>query len=199
MRSWLFIIIAFAYQTVLLSCAHTAPPANQQNLPGHPPAEAFSKPLKVVGNQKAFYSPVLDETEVAVILDPAGDGTGPERGDGLSMMVNFRVKGKTITQPTWMRLGFFSYSRAMKYKDNHELKLLLDGAQLLSGDTRVMRSELDTRGFAQEALMSPPIPYSQFLQMLNARTVEVQLGSTRFALKGEHVEALRDLQRIVEQ
>ena len=53
-------------------------------------------------------------------------------------------------------------------------------------------------GRCEEGIKSPAIPFDKFQLMLNAKIITMQLGPSRFEIKGDDLEALRDLSRLVE-
>ena len=153
---------------------------------------------KTVGKATAYYTKSLDAMEVASESWVIGTYTGPFKGDRLLMTAYFQSPGRTLGRPQGMHFVFTSHSKALKYGSNHELQILADGTEFASGETRITHSECRPAVPCEEVMKSPELPYNSFLKIINAKTVEMRLGPTTFELRPESIEALRDLDRIVQ-
>jgi hypothetical protein len=192
-----------ALSLVLFGCAQQTPSSKAlaaSPTPAEPPPPARpGGSEKIVGKAKAYYSPKIDETEATVDLDLIGQYESASKADNLEMLASFAVPGKKLIRPESMHFVFTSRSRQLKYQVNHKFTIFLDGAQFASAETKVVNSGCKSSGSCEEMIRSPELPYDNFLRLLEAKEVEMQLGETRFKLKGEAIEALRDLSRIAEQ
>lgn len=193
------VIVLLLLLVTLSNCAQSPPKSSQKqnDPPPPPPASAVNNgALKTVGKASAYFAPLANKTEGTVILDLKVEGM-PSTSRELSVMVYFSIPGQGLKKPEAITFNFLSSTSQPKYKDNHHLTIFLDGEQFSTGETRIIKSECD-RGRCEEGIKSPAIPFDKFQLMLNAKTITMQLGLSRFEIKGDDLEALRDLSRLVE-
>ena len=79
------------------------------------------------------------------------------------------------------------------------MTIYLDDVEFRSGDTRELFSNYSPNGISTETYETPKLKYEDFLRLLEAKKVEMKLGQTRFTLSPEHIEALGDLKKAIEQ
>lgn len=125
-----------------------------------------------------------------------------EKDNKLRLIVDYSVKGKKITIPSFgLSFGFASNSQGCRYKGEKSVRevfnLYLDGTEYKIGAMR-MSSQINSDGRCDELLFLM-FGYNDFVQMLNAKEIKGQLGQTRFRIKEEYLEALRDMKRCIEQ
>jgi hypothetical protein len=155
------------------------------------------QPEKSVGRATASYTMSLDAMEVASESWVIGSSNGPLAEDRLLMTGYFRSPGKILARPQSMHFVFESHSRSLKYGSDRKLQILVDGIEFASGETRITHSECRPGVPCEEVMKSRELPFNSFLQIINAKKVEMRLGPTAFELRPESIEALRDLDRIV--
>ena len=56
---------------------------------------------------------------------------------------------------------------------------------------------IDPRGGVTEEYFSPSLSYEQFLKLVDGAKLTMKFGSTEFEIKGENLEALEDLAKLV--
>jgi hypothetical protein len=166
-------------------------PKQMEPPPGVPPEKTF-------GKATAYYTKGFDAMEVASESWVIGNSNGPFMDDRLLMTAYFRSPGKMLARPQSMHFVFESHSQALKYGSDRKLQILVDGIEFASGETLITHSECRPRIPCEEVMKSPELPYNSFLQIINAKKVEMRLGPTGFELRQENIEALRDLDRIVQ-
>lgn len=146
-----------------------------------PPRRTFKHKFKIVSKFDKFQ----DMTNY--FLEPMPVANGISVGGG------FFHKGKELTEPVILALfSVTSESEGWRFLDgrSRNLTFLVDGESLKLGE--MMRNGDVENGGVTEYL-NFPIPTDKFLKIVNADKVEVQVGTTEFALKESHLEALRDL------
>lgn len=114
----------------------------------------------------------------------------------VSLAAGFRYTGFSLTTPRYVILFIGSESKEWKYLNPPDMLVIADGQRLNLGTMKRVDSDIRTFRGAGTALfeyLSLAIPYESYLQVVNSRTVEMQIGEAEFALKEEHHEALRDL------
>jgi hypothetical protein len=111
----------------------------------------------------------------------------------LYLLAMYNHKGQTQAQPPdEVVFSLVSQSDDWAYLTNHRLILLLDDTTRLDMGELVRRGEVGRAGRVQES-MFVQLPRATFEKIARAAKVEAQLASTEFALKPEHIGALRDL------
>jgi hypothetical protein len=148
--------------------------------------------VKEVGRAKVLYNERGNKTIVQTAqLQVHGD-----RDSDIMFQAGFEVSGKEITKPSDVTLSFFSVARERTYADNRALKILIDGKEALASVARYERG--NTNGEVFLITVTQGISYELFLRLINAKSVKVRIGPTEFDLKGNNLDALKDLQRILE-
>lgn len=122
----------------------------------------------------------------------------------IAMRAYFSYAGAGVSDapPSFVHLAFASESSRWKYLDPPALLVLAD-SQRLNLDV-VERVDSETRyirdvGVATFEYLDIAVPTSRFLQIINASSVEMQLGQAEIPLKDEHLEVLRDLASRIQQ
>lgn len=170
-----------------LSLAQTPPP----DAPLQP--IKIATPTRIVGNAKVYYIEIVNQTMVETALQVIGS-----QSNGLTMKLSFHVQGKKVVTPNLISLEFISISNEMKYTDDRNLTMWLDDVGISFGELVLTTSQQASADLGVQYMLQS-IPYDKFLRLLDAKEVKVRLGPTEFKLKSKHLEALRDLQRSIEQ
>ncbi len=128
-----------------------------------------------------------------------GSSTFQAIAGGPDIWAMFSCKGQKITRPETIMLRITSFSKDFKYTDERARTLIVraDGENL---DLGTMQMENKGRGapFSRYSAglveeMSILVPQESFAKIVNAKKVEMQLGSKEFSLKDKHLDALREL------
>ncbi len=111
--------------------------------------------------------------------------------DGLKLDAYFLYSGTKFLPPDKVTFTFSESSETWKYLTYRPLRLLLDDSVRVDlGE--VQHDGTVGNGYVLE-IMRCQFPVSQLLQIVAAKKVEGQLGLTKFTLKQNQLEALRDL------
>jgi hypothetical protein len=200
------IILVFTFATAAIGCAQTPPPSapapsssSKDSEPPPPPPPA--KPVRIVGKAEVYHFSKINQTRATVHFYVVGKFHDMyEKKDVLEMEAAYEVVGdKAIKPESVYFILSSSSSNGLKYKDDHKLTIYLDGAEFRSAETREWFSHNDPGRISSETYVAPRLRYADFLRLLDAKKVEMKFGQTRFTLSRDHVEALRDLSRTVEQ
>jgi len=116
--------------------------------------------------------------------------------NGTSLRAGFDVTGKDIAKPSTLTLTFFSAASDRTYADNRALKIFLDGKEVLSSVAHYVSG--NTNGEIYLITVTQEVPYEMFLQLINSKSVKMQVGPTAFELRGSDLEALKDLKKMIE-
>jgi hypothetical protein len=107
-----------------------------------------------------------------------------------SVSAFFLFSGTVLTVPSTVSLTFISKSTDWQFLRNHDLMMLLNGKERLSfpstQDGRV------GKGYVIE-FIDIQVTVAEFLRIVSAETIEVQIFNASFALSLAQREALRDL------
>ena len=158
-----------------------------------PPAPMPRWPvIKEVGKAKVLYNERGNKTVVQTApLQVQGDWR-----NGIRLRAGFEVTGKEVAKPSDVTLSFFSAASDRTYADNRALKILIDGKEAVSSVAHYKSG--NTNGEVFLITVTQDIPYEMFLRLINAKSVKMRVGPTEFELKDSDLEALKDLQRILE-
>ena len=159
----------------------------------NPPAPMPQLPvIREVGKAKVLYNERGDKTIIQTSpIQVQGDWR-----NGIRLRVGFEVSGKEIVKPSHVTLSFFSAASDRTYADNRALKILIDGKEALSGEAHYKSG--NTNGEVFLITVTQEIPYEMFLRIIKSKSVKMQIGPTEFELKEGDLEALKDLQRVIE-
>ncbi|MDT5062238.1 MAG: hypothetical protein QOH63_2697 [Acidobacteriota bacterium] len=201
----ILIFMVFTLTGAMLGCAQTSPPPPAPSATSNskdaspPPPPAPAKPVRKVGKAEVYYFPKQNETEGKVYFEVIGKFQDMYEGkDVLQMEVDYKVTGNKATKPESVIIIVSSYSsNGLKYKDNHRISIYVDDVKFRSGDTREWFSAPGK--ISSETYVTPRLSYDDFLKLIGAKKVEMEFGQTRFTLSQENLEALRDLNRTIEQ
>lgn len=171
------LLIALMVSSGATTCAAQVPPP--------PPPVA---PTKTVGKARVYRSGNVTAAK-----------SGFFRREKFSMSAVYEVADGQ--RPAAIRIFFQSFSRGLRYKDNRQLIITSDGKSTLKSEAESKMSSCDPKGSGEcyELLLSPPLPYADFLRILKSKKVSVTLGADTWDLTPEEMEGLRDLDRSVER
>lgn len=158
-----------------------------------PPAAQKLPIIKEVGKAKVLYNERTNKTIVeTALLEVQGVWD-----NGIRLRARFESTGKTIIKPSEITLLFHSIAPERTYADNRALKIFTDGKMIFSNTARYQSG--NTNGSIFLITVSQNISYEMFLQLINSKSVKMQIGLTEFELKESDLDALRDLKRIIEE
>jgi hypothetical protein len=155
------------------------------------------QPVRTIKIGKASFS--YYEIPEAVAAYATFYVSGSERSslykDFVALTVHFSNRGKNLTVPSSVQFDFdaTSYRDGCKYKDNHHLIISVDNQPLLSTDLSLVQASTNENLKRCIELYAFQMPYEQFVQLANARKVELRLGIKEFQLKEDHLKALRTM------
>ena len=186
--------------SVLLVCVSQAAVAQTADQKFAYPKRPFTHDGKL-GTQ---YEPREDAT--IVTLEPVVVESSPSGKELLRLAAIFQYQGKTPIKPKTISLGFYGDYPQCKFSKEPKMTLLLDGERIEFGwNPRGIRERKpDEEGVAFsfnegaggekcEEIMFMTISQKNFLKVVNAKTVEVQIDELKFKLTESNLEALRDL------
>jgi hypothetical protein len=121
--------------------------------------------------------------------------------DAIILLMEYRVTGRKATVPKTLDLVLSTYTfarRGLRYQDDHRLKIIVDGKQVISSDTSAEPSGYDS-GVALEAFRLNGIRYKDFLKIIRGKVITVQLGKTELVLNEVAIQTLKDLNNTIER
>lgn len=146
-----------------------------------PPKRQFNHSYEI----KTEYDKFKDVTEVA--LHPIIDDINAKPNN---LLVGFQYSGTQFSMPDHIYFYVMTYSKEWQFLSVKEINFLLD-------DTERMRFDAQHKGtvgsgYVLEDILSS-IPTRDFIKMVNAKRVALQVQSSDAELSAEQMEALRDL------
>ena len=164
-------------------------------------AVTTSNKLGEQGVALASYNSLTNETSVylkenlQVYADPRS---------GIMLFPHLTIPGDNATTPKIVKpesviLDFTTYSEKRMFPVDPNVVIYVDDKKIFSGKaqlTNVMGSEAE-KSFNE--FLSRKIPYSQFVQLTEGKKVKMILGAKEFEFTAEHLKALRNLRRCVEE
>jgi hypothetical protein len=90
-----------------------------------------------------------------------------------------------------LELSFISHSAVEKFRDSHEVALLLDGTLRSFAGKTIYQSRSKGGGSIEAAKIR--LSFHDLQDMVRARRVVARLGTKEFELSHEHLEALREM------
>ena len=162
------------------------------------------RPFTHDGKLGTQYEPKEDTT--IVTLEPVVVEAAPTGKALLRLAAIFQYQGKTPIEPKHISLGFYGDYPQCKFSKEPKMTMLLDGERIDFGwNPRGIRERKpDEEGVAFsfnevasgencEEIMFMTISQKNFLRVVNAKMVEVQIDELKFKLTESNLEALRDL------
>jgi len=162
------------------------------------------RPFTHDGRLGTQYEPKEDAT--IVTLEPVVVEASSAGKELLRLAAIFQYQGKTPIKPKHISLGFYGDYPQCKFSKEPKMTMLLDGERIEFGwNPRGIRERKpDEEGVAFsfnegaggekcEEIMFMTISQKNFLKVVNAKTVEVQIDELKFKLTESNLEALRDL------
>ena len=162
------------------------------------------RPFKHDGKFGTQYEPKEDNT--IVTLEPVVVETSPAGKELLRLAAVFQYPGKVPTKPKHISLGFYGDYPQCKFSAQPRMTVLVDGSRIeFAWNARGIRERKpDEEGVAFsfnegaggekcEELMFMTISQTNFLRVVNAKIVEMQIDQHKFKLTEANLEALRDL------
>jgi hypothetical protein len=126
-------------------------------------------------------------------------------GHRLLFSPTFTTRASNPEAPETVLLRFVSYSDEQTFSNNTPLTISADGARvddtandLYSGNAGLHSVGEGDDGEVVET-MGVTLPYEDFVEMVSARRVIIQLGPDRVVLTADQIEALRDMHRRLPQ
>jgi hypothetical protein len=137
---------------------------------------------------KVEYDKFKDGTFVS--FEPVTIGAAKDTTLRLGMLTGF--KGQVPKKPNDLMLVFASPSfvETNQYKNNRSLILLADGERYVLGEASY-EVKYDMPLYLE--VMAVKVPYNTVMKLSEAKKIEMQFGSTEFALNESLIEALRYL------
>ena len=162
------------------------------------------RPFKHDGKFGSQYS--AEEDTTIVTLEPMPVELSESGKPVLLVAAIFGYQGKVPVKPKHISLGFYGYYPQCKFSKEPKMTMLMDGERVEFGwnPTGIRERKLDDEGVAfsfNEGAGGPQcdenmfmfISQKNFLKVVNAKIVEVQIDELRFKFTESNLEALRDL------
>src|SRR5262249_32666238 len=107
--------------------------------------------------------------------------------------------GSKVTRPQTVNFTLHSYTLGAdyRYKNDNQVTILADDIAAISVTTRPWYMNIDPRGGVAEYYIFS-VPYEKLLEVVKANKVGLIIGKTKFDLRSDHIEALKDLNRTIE-
>ncbi|HEV7890085.1 MAG TPA: hypothetical protein VGP08_05580 [Pyrinomonadaceae bacterium] len=116
-------------------------------------------------------------------------------GRTLTLAPSFYVNGNTIVPPHEVLLTFYSTAPTRFYADECVLDAKADERTGFWAILPVARKRT-SKGVVES--MEESIPYSIFVKLATSNRVTITIGSEKITLTDEHLSALRDMQRCIQ-
>jgi hypothetical protein len=170
-----------------------------QSPPPPPPPPPPAKPVKIVGKAEVFYFKKTNRSRVNVDFTLLGSMKNILREDVFQVTASLTAQGEKITRPQAINLMLYSHTHGTdyRYKDDHQVELLIDGKLIGSGPATLAFHAIDPRGGVTESY-NIGMPFEVLAQLLTAKAAKLKFGTTMFDLNAEAIAALKDLQRAIE-
>ena len=169
--------------------------------------QKFAYPKRTFTHDGKFsneYEPREDSTIVG--LEPVVVEASPAGKELLRLAAIFQYQGKIPTKPKHISLGFYGDYPQCKFSAQPKMTVLVDGERIEFGWNAkgIRERKPDEEGVAFsfnegaggdrcEELMFMTISQKNFLRVVNAKNVEMQIDQHKFKLTEANLEALRDL------
>jgi hypothetical protein len=134
-------------------------------------------------NLESTYDKFKDHTVVKIELKIS------DKPDELILYSFFHYNGTIPSIPLGISFGFHSISEDWQYLHNSDLSLIVDNKRISIGELE--RDGTVGEGYVIEHL-NTVIPIKQFLEIINAKSVEGKLFVKEFKLTDAQLEALRE-------
>lgn len=162
------------------------------------------RPFKHDGKFGSQYS--AEEDTTIVTLEPMPVELSESGMPVLLVAAIFGYQGKAPIKPKHISLGFYGYYPQCKFSAKPKMTMLMGGERVEFGwnPTGIRERKLDDEGVAFsfnegtggeqcDENMFMFISQKNFLKVVNAKNVEVQIDELKFKLTESNLEALRDL------
>jgi hypothetical protein len=138
----------------------------------------------------ARFSESRNETDVSVTrIQLQGN-----MDEGVALVPHFTVTGDTRRgpgpAPEFVILDFASYSRQQVFTKNAELEITCDERPTVKGFAQLLPSSASGADETIAQFLTVRISFKSFLKMSSAQHVAIRLGSKRFMLKPDDINAL---------
>lgn len=114
--------------------------------------------------------------------------------EGVALVPHFTVTGDTrrglAPPPEFVILDFASYSRQPVFTKNPELEIACDERPTVKGLAQLLPSSASGSDETIAQFLSVRVSFKSFLKMSSAQHVTIRLGSKRFVLKPDDINAL---------
>jgi hypothetical protein len=169
-----------------------------------PPSEQTSAPATVADEDEQFrviriHNESENKTDFDIDFRIVGSGWYvPEHVDAIKGRIGFEVAGSHPIEPKSVYLSITtSSSGRSKYGEVEILTIFVDGKVLLSGDLKHLYTWASS--FTVKTFTFAPIPYRDFLKIIEAEKVTFQIGETKADLAPKELQRLKDLNAIIEK
>lgn len=152
-------------------------------------------PERRIGWATATFSRHKNRIQIAVQTDPIQLVGNTE--DGIVLVPNFIVPGRKVVSPASIELEFISYSNSKRFSVNRKFQIYVDEKLLYSGVLELSSSGTSPSGSVTE-ILTRNLPYAQFVKLIRGGSVKFILGETRVEIGQDHIDALRDVERLVD-
>jgi len=165
--------------------------AQAQSTPQAHPGQPV-KTIKI-GKVRFSYYDVPETVAASATFYVNGSEVTAHNRNFVGLMVYFGNRGKNLITPSVVQfmLDATTYRDGCKYKDNHHLIISVDNQILISSD--LSAQQISDTGKRCIELYTFEMPYEQFVQLVNARKVEMRLGSKELKFTEDYLKALRTM------
>ena len=151
-------------------------------------------PEKSVGKATATY--FRKENHVTVQIRPLQ--VAGSLSSGIVLIPSFIVPGKRVVVPKIVNLQFIVDTATGVRSPERKVRIFVEGREMMSGIPALLSTSRPTDGSVTRVLMYK-MPYAKLLQILAAQTVMMKVGETEFELTEAQLEAMRDLQKMIDE
>ena len=124
-----------------------------------------------------------------VLEHPLSLGHG---SDALYLSASFFFSDPRLRARPMLEISIISVSKEPKYRNAHDVTILADAARAPLVGQAQYQSGKGENGLVQEVVRAT-ITYNTLFNLIRAKRVTAQLGSTQFELTNNHLESLREV------
>jgi hypothetical protein len=113
-------------------------------------------------------------------------------GEELYLSASFFFSDPRLRTRPMLEISIISVSKDLKHRNSHDLAFVADGARLPLVGQAQYQSAKGEKGLVQE-IVTATITYDTLFNLIQAKRVTAQLGSTQLELTQNHLESLREV------
>jgi hypothetical protein len=112
--------------------------------------------------------------------------------DALYLSASFFFSDPKLHVRPTLEVAFVSVSKEAKYRASHDLVILADGRRVPFVGAAQYQAGKNESGLVQETIRAT-LTYDTLFDLIQAKRVTTEMGSTQFELTTNHLESLREM------